>query len=449
MDKKLSFSAYLVIGLMLFALFFGAGNLIFPAQLGQEAGTNVWPAIIGFLLTGAGLPLLGVLAIGISGSNDLENLASRVHPLYGVIFTVVLYLTIGPFFALPRTGTVSFEIGIAPFLGEGSHKLALFIFTVIFFGISLWLSLSPSKIVDRVGKYLTPTLLVFILILIIASVIRPLGEQSAPIGDFIQVPFTSGFVDGYNTMDALASLVFGIIVINAIKAKGAQSKRAIASACLKTGLIAVGCLAIIYVFVAYIGSMSAGTLGVFDNGGPILSGAAAFYFGNFGQILLAVIIALACLTTSIGLISACASYFQKLYPKIRYGHYVVIFSAFACLVANVGLNNLITFSTPVLMMIYPLTIVLILLTFLNPLFKGRQVVYVTTMAFTGIISLVEGLNAFHVPIVAINEFFGHFIPFYSISLGWISFALTGFVVGLLIAAFTKPTSEPIRNEVNV
>ncbi|KMT58510.1 branched-chain amino acid transport system carrier protein [Listeria fleischmannii 1991] len=449
MNKSLSFSAYIFIGLMLFALFFGAGNLIFPAHLGQLAGTNVWIAITGFLLTGAGLPLLGVLAIGISGSNDLQSLANRVHPIYGVVFAVVLYLTIGPFFALPRTGTVSFEIGVAPFLGEGSHALALFIFTVIFFGVSMWLSLSPSKIVDRVGKFLTPALLIFIFILIIASLVKPLGEQTAPKGEYIASPFSTGFIDGYNTMDALASLVFGIIVINAIKSYGAKSKRDIAAACLKTGLIAVGFLAIIYIFVAYIGSMSVNRLGLFDNGGPILSGAASFYFGFWGKILLALIITLACLTTSIGLITACASYFQKLLPKMKYQTYVILFSAFACLVANVGLANLIKFSLPILMMIYPLTIVLILLTFLNPLFKGRRVVYVTTICVTAIISILEGAKAIKLPIDGIHTFFRGFIPFYDISMGWITFAIVGFIVGCILAIFTKPTTELIQNEINV
>ena len=120
MQKKLSFSSYLVIGVMLFALFFGAGNLIFPAQLGQYAGTNLWPAVIGFLITGVGLPFLGILAMGFSGSRNLQDLASRIHPAYAVIFTALLYLTIGPFFAAPRTGAVAFDIGIAPFISEGN-----------------------------------------------------------------------------------------------------------------------------------------------------------------------------------------------------------------------------------------------------------------------------------------------------------------------------------------
>src|SRR5690606_32591900 len=140
MDSKLSFKSYAVVGMMLFALFFGAGNLIFPAQLGQYAGTEVGIAILGFLITGVGLPLLGILAIGYSKSNDLQDLSSRVHPIYGVLFTSLLYLTIGPFFALPRTGAVAYEVGIAPFVDAGSMGTILLVFTVVFFGIALFIS---------------------------------------------------------------------------------------------------------------------------------------------------------------------------------------------------------------------------------------------------------------------------------------------------------------------
>src|SRR6476620_8227713 len=155
MANKVPFSFIVVIGLMLFALFFGAGNLIFPAMLGQSAGENVWIANAGFLVTGVGLPLLGVLAFGFSGKDDLQSLASRVHPVFGIVFTNVLYLEIGPLFSIPRTGNVSFEIGVKPFLSENSGPVPLLIFTIIFFSITCLLSLNPAKIVEIVGKILT------------------------------------------------------------------------------------------------------------------------------------------------------------------------------------------------------------------------------------------------------------------------------------------------------
>ena len=302
------------IGLMLFALFFGAGNLIFPPALGQAAGTNFWPAIIGFLLTGVGLPLLGVLAIGLSGHNHLQSMANRINPTFSLVFTVILYLSIGPFFAIPRTGTVSYEIGIKPFLPAtaGGFDLGLLIYTIVFFVIVGSLSLNPSKIVDRVGKLMTPLLLIALLILLVATFVNPLDKAMAPIGDYVNNSFLTGFQEGYLTMDTLASLVFGIIVINAIKAKGITEPKRIAGLTLKVGLIASGCLALIYLGLGYLGNTANFAAGEANNGPAILTEASAMYFGVYGNIILGFAIIFACLTTAIGLISSCASYFQTI-----------------------------------------------------------------------------------------------------------------------------------------
>lgn len=173
MKGKLSFSQYTAVGVMLFALFFGAGNLIFPAQLGQNAGTNLSPAVFGFLITGVGLPLLGIIAMSFSGSRNLQELSSRIHPVYAVFFTSLLYLTIGPFFASPRTGTVAFEIGISPFVSESSQQIGLFIFTLLFFAIVLLFSLKPAKLVDNVGKFLAPGLVIVLAVLLITAIVNP------------------------------------------------------------------------------------------------------------------------------------------------------------------------------------------------------------------------------------------------------------------------------------
>lgn len=167
----------IAVGFMLFALFFGAGNMIFPPALGQAAGENVWIAIAGFLITGVGLPVLAVSAIAKTGS-DLQQLASRVHPVFGVIFTTIMYLAIGPFFGIPRTGTVSFEIGVTPFLPETADRsIMLAAYTVIYFIVSLWLALNPSKLVDRIGKLLTPLLLIGLTLFFIKSVWTPMRED--------------------------------------------------------------------------------------------------------------------------------------------------------------------------------------------------------------------------------------------------------------------------------
>ncbi len=445
MQKKLPFASYLVIGVMLFALFFGAGNLIFPAQLGQYAGTNFWPAIIGFLITGVGLPFLGILAIGFSGSRNLQDLASRIHPMYAVIFTSLLYLTIGPFFAAPRTGAVAFDIGFAPFISEAYLQTASIIFTLIFFGVTLWLSLNPAKIVDRVGKILSPAIIVLLLALIAMVVVKPMGAIESPQGPYMSGAFMKGFTEGYNTMDALASLVFGIIVINVIRSMGVTSKRDILAATAKSGAVATAFLAIIYVGIGYLGATSTEILGLFETGGPVLSEASSHYFGEFGLIMLAIVILLACLTTSIGLMMACGEYFHTLMPKISYKLFVTFFTTFCFIVANFGLSNIITFSIPLLMFLYPLAVALMLLTFASPLFNHSRLVYVAATVVAFMISAIDGLKTlcdslgidyfgWMVPIVS---FYERVLPLYSEGIGWLLPVLGVMLVTGVIARIVR------------
>lgn len=423
------------IGLMLFALFFGAGNLIFPPALGQAAGTNFWPAIIGFLLTGVGLPLLGVLAIGLSGHDHLQSMANRINPTFSLIFTVILYLSIGPFFAIPRTGTVSYEIGIKPFLPAttGGFDIGLLIYTIVFFGIVGWLSLNPSKIVDRVGKLMTPVLLIALLVLLVATFVNPIDKSMAPIGDYIDNSFFKGFQEGYLTMDTLASLVFGIIVINAIKAKGVTDTKKIASLTLKSGLIAAGCLGFIYLGLGYLGNTANFAAGEANNGPTILTEASAAHFGIYGNIILGLAIIFACLTTAIGLITSCASYFQTIFPRLTYKQLAIIFTLFSAAIANIGLSQLITISVPVLVAIYPIAIVLIFLTFAEPLFKGRVEVYRYSLLLTGIVSVIDGIKAAGLPLGGLYDSLGAILPLFDAGMGWLLPALVGAVLGYVIS----------------
>ncbi|HEK9100582.1 branched-chain amino acid transport system II carrier protein [Bacillus pfraonensis] len=429
MTNKVPFSFIVVIGLMLFALFFGAGNLIFPAMLGQSAGTNIWSANAGFLVTGVGLPLLGVLAFGISGKEDLQSLASRVHPVFGIVFTTILYLAIGPLFAIPRTGNVSFEIGLKPFAPESLGSIPLIIFTIIFFSITCFFSLNPAKIVDIVGKILTPIKLTFIGILVIVAFIHPIGDMQAPVETYTSNAFFKGVQEGYLTMDTLASFVFGIIIINAIKEKGAKTKKQIMAVCAKATIIAATVLAILYTALSYMGASSVAKLGHLENGGEVLAKVSNYYFGSYGGILLGLMITVACLTTSVGLVSACSSFFHKLFPKVSYKKIVVILSVFSAIVANIGLTQLIAVSVPVLTAIYPLAIVLIFLTFFHSLFKGRREVYQVSLLVTFIISLFDGLNAAGVNIQVVNHVFTKFLPMHEVGLGWIFPAIIGGFIG--------------------
>ena len=439
MLKFLKKNSYISIGLMLFALFFGAGNLIFPAFLGQNAGSNLSVAMIGFIIMGVGLPLLGVLVMGYSGAQDLLDLSSRAGKGFGITFTTLLYLTIGPFFAIPRTGTTTFELGLSSFMAPENTVIAQAIFLAIFMGITLWLSLTPNKLVDRIGTIITPVLLVSMIILIIASLLNPMGSAQAPTEAYStnSLAFTNGLMEGYNTMDALASLVFGIIVINSVKLYGAKTEKQIFSNTTKAAVIAALLLALVYVFISNIGTTSVSVLGLQKTGAGVLTGATTFYFGNVGKILLFVIVFLACLTTSVGLVTACATYFVRLYDKISYKTYVVGLSLFSFAVGNYGLAAIIQGAVPVLVLLYPLTMVLILLGFANNLFGGKKVVYASTALVTGAYSLYTTIaSTFKLSVPAVDNFLVKVLPIQG-DFSWINFAVLGFILGLVLSLVKK------------
>ncbi|WP_251550260.1 branched-chain amino acid transport system II carrier protein [Neobacillus muris] len=448
MQNNRSFTTYTVIGTMLFGMFFGAGNLIFPIQMGQLAGTNFWPALIGFLVTAIGLPFLGILAFGLSGSNGLRDLAGRVHPLFGLVFSMALYLTIGPFFAIPRTATVPFVVGFEPYMNPEHTRLYLAIFSFVFFAIVYYFSLNPAKIIDYIGKYLTPAFLLFLFILIFIAIVKPMGSFEMPVGDYSSPAFMTGFKEGYNTMDALASLAFGIVVIHAIKGLGITEPKAIAKAAWKSGIFAMALMMLIYGLITFMGASSVSAIGTFDNGGLIFAAVAQHYFGSFGALLLALIIVLACLKTSIGLITSCSEFFQAVFPKFSYRSFVLLLCLVSFVIANFGLNNIIQFAVPVLMLLYPLAIVLILLTLCSPLFGHKRSVYAASMLFTFCVSLLDGYSALagSLPGSAVSSFeslkafYADYLPFYQIGLGWILPAAAGAAIGYFWPGSSKKTA---------
>ena len=420
------------VGLMLFALFFGAGNLIFPAFLGQQAGSNWLSAMSGFLLTGAGLPLLGVIAIGYSGSRDVQDLASRVTPWYGVAFAAVLYLAIGPLFATPRTATVTFEIGVTPFIGPEHKTMALAIFSAFFFGVTYWLSISPGKLVDRIGKVLTPALLATIAVLVGYAAFNPMGELQAAQGGFADRPFVTGVLEGYQTMDALASLVFAIIVIDAARALGVRNRAQLLATTTVAGAVAAACLAVVYLLIGYMGATSVAGLGLQENGAAVLSKTAQHYFGMGGNVLLSAIVFLACLSTAVGLIISCSEYFNRLLPAVSYKTFVVIFTLVSMAFANKGLSGIISISVPVLMLLYPLTVVIILLAFLNNSFGGSRVVYVCTIFATLVVGVLDAWKAAFSFAPETAALINSIFPLYDIGMGWLLPATAGFVLGLVL-----------------
>lgn len=420
----------LSVGLMLFALFFGAGNLIFPPALGQAAGDMVWHSMIGFFITGVGLPLLGVIALARAGGG-LQTLTERVNPLFGSVFAIILYLAIGPFFGIPRTGTVAFEMAALPFLPEGiSTGLPLFLFTVVFFVITYWLALNPSKLVDRIGNILTPLLLLIIGSVLVKALITPVGKIGQPSPEYGSSPLLKGFMDGYLTMDTLGALAFGIVVITAVNKPG-MKKEQVTSMVVKAGVIAAVCLAGVYGILAYLGATSQG-LGKSENGGQILTNVVSQLFGGPGSLLLGLAVALACLTTSVGLVTATGEFAHKMFPKLPYKIVILVLSIFSAGVANVGLSQLITVSVPVLTAIYPIAIVLIILSFFHDTFSGSQEVYLGSIIATALVSIADGLKAFGLKFGTIEQIYSH-IPLYADGIGWLIPAIIGAVVGFIIA----------------
>lgn len=437
---KLSFKQLIALGFMLFALFLGAGNIIFPPYLGQQAGTNAWKAVLGFLTTGVGLPLLGITAIALTG--DFHILANRVGPRFAKIFPIVVYLTIGPFFATPRTGTVTYEVGVSPFLSEQlrTSPIPLLIFTILFFLLTGWLSMTPSKLVNRIGKIITPVLLIVLVILVAKGFITPMGTPWQPIAPFDTQAFSTGFIQGYLTMDTLAALVFGIVVISGIKEMGITDPADITRSCISAGVIAAAGLAFVYISLSFIGATSPDTIGLKDNGAALLSAAAQHLYGPFGSIILALTIFLACITTSVGLVSACSKYFSNLIPKLSYQSLVVVFSLFSMVVANVGLTQLIQLSLPVLTMIYPIAIVLILLSFINKWFGGSSSVYVYALTATGFVSFFDGLKAANIHIASVESLLGY-LPLQAHGIGWFVPAIVGAFIGYLFRSKEEKAEE--------
>lgn len=440
MQKEFSNKQILTIGLMLFALFLGAGNIIFPPYLGQQAGANVWISVAGFLVTGVGLPLLAVIAVGKYG--NLQTLASKVHPIFGMVFTIIIYMAIGPFFGIPRTATVTFEVGVLPFLTESTAQsaLPLVILSIIFFGVSAWLSLNTSKLLDRIGKLITPLLLLVLVLLVGKSLINPLGSIMSPTEAYQSNAFFNGFIEGYLTMDTVGGLVFGIVIISTIKHLGQTDQKAITKTVAKAGIIAAIGLALVYLALTYIGATSVSEVGLLDNGGAILSASTKVLFGSIGSIILAATITLACLTTSVGLISACAHFFSEQIPRLSYKQIVMILAIFSTLIANVGLSKLISISLPVLGFIYPLAITLIVLSFLDKYFKGYSSVYVGAMIGAGVISFLDALISVGFNLGSIGTFI-QALPLSAQGIGWFVPTIAGAVIGFVFANTTANAPE--------
>ena len=439
--KKLNFVQIVSISMMLFAIFFGAGNMIFPPAMGQLAGSSYPLALLGFILTDVGIAIMGIAAVVFVGSN-IDDIGRLISPRFGLFFSIAVYLLIGPLFGLPRTATVSFEITFVPYLPKELHTICLLIFSAMFFALTYYLSHNSSKLVDYVGKILTPLLLVSIFLIFIMAILHPegngslaFGEMMSPSGDYRSHPLFLGMIEGYNALDGPAGLAFAVIVIEAIRLYGVRDEKSIVKYTLLCGLGSAVFLTVIYFMLTHIGAI---TNEAFANGGNLLHAVTYHLLGNGGGIVLGVAVFLACIATAIGLVSSFSRYIAMVSPESWTYQRIAKYVCFASfIIANVGLNQLIKISLPILMMIYPVTIVLIVLSFMKNIIKERRSVYIISMILTFIVSFINGVEIYGVKFGIVNTYI-HALPFNDIGFGWISVSIIGALIGFL----------PIWNKLN-
>lgn len=436
--QTLSFKHYLIIGSMLFGMFFGAGNLIFPIHLGQLAGAHWLTAGVGFLLTGTLLPLLGIIAISVTRSSGIYELARPIGKRYATIFMVLTCATLGPLFATPRTATTPFQIGIASHVSASQAPLFLLIYSLIFFAITYWASRKPTKIIDTIGKLLNPAFLILLAIIFGIAFTHPLGSAhaTATTAAYQSDAFLNGFLQGYNTMDALAALLFGIAVVTTIRSLGQHDANDIAKTAAKSSLLSITLEAAIYLGLIWLGATSLTHFKISTDGGIAFSQIANAFMGVPGAIILAIMATLTCLTTSVGLASSFSEALHAKFPKISYLAWNRLACGASFLIANIGLDAIIAWSTPMLMFLYPLAITLIILSIASPLFQKDPIVYRWTTALTLIPAAFDALGA--APAVITRQgwaqwllaFDAKYLPMAKLGMDWVVPALIGLMIGL-------------------
>ena len=410
-----------LLGFTLFSMFFGAGNLIFPPHLGAQAGANLWPAFAGFAVSAIGLPIMGVAAVANAGG--LDRLASRVHPKFALAFAILVYLSIGPCLAIPRTASTSFEM-LVPLLG-GGRGLQLG-YSVVFFAAAFLVALRPEKLADRLGHVLCPALIALILILFAGCLLHPVAAQyGTPAAAYAQFPALEGVLGGYQTMDTLAGLNFGAVIALNIQAVGITEEAAVRRGTIRAGFIAGGMLLVVYAMLTHIGGISGAAFPGCDTGAAVLTALADGLFGRVGQVLLAAIFVIACFNTCVGLIASVGEYFHELLPRLSYPAIAAFFALMSMLLANIGLADILSLSVPVLNAIYPIAIILIVVEFLPERFQ-RPLVWRLGVLFTALQSIPAAL-----PFGPLSGFMNA-LPLSGLGFGWLLPALIGIGIGLVL-----------------
>lgn len=439
-DITLTTRNRLLLTFTFFSMFFGAGNLIFPPFLGVQSGTASITATFGFIISAVGLPILGVLAVSRAGGFDA--LAGRVGPRFASVLGLAIILTIGPCFAIPRTATTSYEMAVVPFAGDTPRWLTQLVYSAVFFALSYVVAQHPERLSKTLGKVMGPLLLVLIAALFIACLVIPHGDFTAPFGDYETGQMARGFLDGYQTMDLLAALYFGIIISVNVTQMGvteeSENRKETGLAGLGTGVM----LVLVYSVLSFVGVIS-GSLARIDpskdTGATVLTNLTSSAFGTWGTAFVGLVFVIACFNVCTGLISTCGTYFQNRFPRIAgrrmgYRAWSAIFAAFSFIVSNAGLSMIIKVSVPVLSALYPMAIVLIVLSFTHHLIAGRfHRIYFWVVVLVGIVSIVDCANSlialFGFTIPMLGEALA-MLPLHDVQLGWLLPAIIGLLIGI-------------------
>ena len=433
-------------GLLLFGIFFGAGNLIFPPTLGAQSGEQFLPAIAGFVFSGVGIAVLTLIIGTLNPKGYIYEISKKISPLFATIYLAALYLSIGPFFAIPRTATTSYAVGISPLLAEAYKGLGLIVFTLIYFVAAYLIALNPSKILDRIGRILTPVFAFLIIILVILGAFKYGANAPQTATEAYQISaFGAGFLEGYNTLDALASVAFSVIAVQTLKQLGFSSKKEYISTIWVVGIVVAIGFSALYIGLGFLGNhfpmteeaMKGGTPGVY-----ILSQATQEIFGSTAQLFLAAMVTVTCFTTTVGLIVSTAEFFNGRFPQISYKVYATVFTLIGFAIANLGLDAIIKYSVPVLVILYPITITIVMIVIVNkfvPLSKpGMQLTMslVTAIAVTSVLA-----SSFEITTLTnlINS-----LPFANASLPWLVPAIMGILLSLVLP--NKQESETFEME---
>ena len=417
-DEALSPRQSLFVGVTLFSMFFGAGNLILPPLLGVQAGSATPPALLGFLVAGVGLPVLGIVAVALSGT--LRDLCARVHPVFARVFVALVYLAIGPCLAIPRTASTAFEM-LAPLLGEDVPlEAARLVFSVAFFAVAYALAMRPGRLTHLLGRVTGPALILLI-VAVVASAVAALAAApalpaAAPVAPYDSAAAVQGFLTGYQTMDLLASLTFGLVIATNVRNLGVTSRSGVMREVCRAGVLAGVLMVAVYGGLAVVGFERCEALAGATNGAAVITASASAHFGVAGTVVVAAIFLLACLNVCIGLISCCGSYFADELPRVSYRGCALAFAAFSCAVANLGLDAILDLSATLLGCLYPVAIVLVVLGMLHRLTDRVPRLWRWTVSVTAAVSVAEAARA------ALGLAPSRF-PFAGLGLGWVCPAL--------------------------